>query len=106
MSLAGAVVFEVIGTAFLQKSEQFTNRIPLVLMIVFYTMSFYMLSQSLKILPLSVAYAIWGGIGIILTTGISIVVFKQSLDMAGFVGISLIVAGVVVVNLFSKSMTH
>ncbi len=106
LCLASAVVFEIIGTTFLQKSEQFTNRIPVILMIIFYIISFYMLSQSLKVLPLSVAYAIWGGVGIILTTGISVVLFRQPLDIAGFIGISLIIAGVVVVNLFSKSVAH
>lgn len=104
--LIAAIVSEVAGTTFLQKSEQFTRLMPTVTMAVFYAASFYCLSQALKSLPLGVAYAIWGGVGIVLTAVIGVVVFKQGLDLPAVIGIGLIVSGVVVVNVFSKSLAH
>ena len=73
---------------------------------VLYAISFYFLTQTLKTIPLGVAYALWGGLGIVLTSLVSVVVFKQSLDAAAVVGITMIVSGVVVMNLLSKSMVH
>ncbi|NGO63156.1 multidrug efflux SMR transporter [Rhizobium daejeonense] len=105
-SLAGAIICEVIGTTFLQKSAQFTKLGPTVAMVALYAVSFYLLSQALKGMPLGIAYAMWGGLGIILTALISVFVFKQSLDPAAMTGIGLIVAGVIVMNAFSNSVTH
>lgn len=105
-SLAAAIVFEVIGTTFLQKSEQFTRMVPTAAMVLFYVASFYLLSQALKGLPLGIAYAMWSGLGIVLTAAIGLIVFKQSLDLAALVGMGLIIAGVVVMNLFSNTVSH
>lgn len=105
-SLAAAIVFEVIGTTFLQKSEQFSRLVPTAAMVVFYVMSFYLLSHALKTLPLGIAYAMWSGLGIVLTTAVGFLVFKQSLDLAALAGIGLIIAGVLVMNLFSSSVSH
>lgn len=105
-ALALAIVCEVIGTSFLMKSEQFTKLVPTLVMTLFYAGSFYFLSQSLKTLPLGVAYAIWGGLGIILTAVIGVVMFRQMLDLPAMIGIGMIVGGVVVVNAFSNSMSH
>ncbi len=69
-SLAAAIVFEVIGTTFLQKSEQFSRLVPTAAMVLFYVMSFYLLSHALKTLPLGIAYAMWSGLGIVLTTAV------------------------------------
>jgi len=102
--LALAIIFEVIGSSFIQLSEGFSKLIPTLITIVTYIISFYFFSQTLKHLPLGVAYAIWGGLGIVLTTLISIVVFKQSIDFPAILGILLIVAGVVIMNVFSKSI--
>ena len=104
--LAMAIICEVIGTTFLAKSEQFTRLVPTLIMGVLYAISFYFLTQTLKTIPLGVAYALWGGLGIVLTSLVSVVVFKQSLDAAAVVGITMIVSGVVVMNLLSKSMVH
>ena len=104
--LSGAIASEVLGTAFLQKSEQFSRLVPSLLMAVFYAASFYFLSHALKSLPLGVAYAIWGGVGIILTAVVGYVVYRQMLDLPAVLGIGLIVSGVIVVNCFSKSMGH
>ena len=104
--LAMAIICEVIGTTFLAKSEQFTRLVPTLIMGVLYAISFYLLTQTLKTIPLGIAYALWGGLGIVLTSLVSVVVFKQSLDAAAVVGITMIVSGVVVMNLLSKSMVH
>ena len=104
--LGGAIAFEVLATAFLQKSEQFTRLLPTLAMATFYTASIYLLSLSLKTLPLGVAYAIWGGLGTLLTAVVGLVVYRQMLDVPGVLGIGLIVSGVVVVNVFSKSIGH
>lgn len=105
-ALMGAIVCEVIATTFLQKSEQFSRLVPTLIMAAFYAASFFLLSQALKSLPLGVAYAIWGGLGIVLTAIISVVVFKHSLDVPAIAGICMIVGGVVVVNMFSQSVSH
>lgn len=105
-SLAISIVCEVVGTSFLQKSEQFSKLAPTLVMAVFYAGSFFFLAQALKLVPLGVAYAIWGGLGIVLTAIVSVVVFKQTLDTAAMVGIAMIVGGVIVVNGFSHSGGH
>ncbi|MGP9688063.1 DMT family transporter [Psychrobacter sp. AOP22-C1-C5] len=104
--LAMAIICEVMATTFLVKSEQFTRLVPTLIMGVLYAISFYLLTQTLKTIPLGIAYALWGGLGIILTSLIGIVLFKQSLDTAAVVGITMIVSGVVVMNLFSNVVGH
>lgn len=101
-----AIVLEVIGTMFLGKSEHFTRLMPTLTCAVFYAGSFYMLAQALRNLPIGIAYATWGGLGIILTTVIGVLVFKQKPDMAAIIGIAMIVIGVIVINGFSKMSTH
>jgi len=104
--LALAILFETIGTSFLQASQQFTRLLPSVAVLFFYAISFYLLSLVLKVMPVGIAYAIWSGLGIVLITLIGWVVFKQSLDLPAVIGLSLIIAGVIVVNLFSKTVGH
>ncbi len=104
--LASAIVCEVLATTLLQKSEQFTRLLPTLAMAGLYAVSFYCLAQSLRGIPLGVAYAIWGALGIVLTAVIGVVVFRQVIDAAALIGIGLIVSGVVVVNLFSHSGPH
>lgn len=99
-----AIIFEVLGTTFLVKSEQFTRLVPTLLMAVLYIGSFYFLSQTIKTIPLGIAYAIWGGVGIILTAMIGLVIFKQSIDLPAMIGIVLIISGVIVINVFSKTV--
>ena len=101
-----AIVFEVLGTTFLVKSEQFTRLVPTLLMAVLYIGSFYFLSQTIKTIPLGIAYAIWGGIGIILTAIIGLVIFKQTIDMPAIIGIGLIISGVIVINVYSTKVGH
>jgi small multidrug resistance pump len=104
--LALAIISEVVGSSFLNASNQFTKLIPSAITVAAYLLCFYFLSIALKSIPLGTAYAIWGGLGIVLTAIISVVVFKNKLDIGAIIGISLIVAGVVVLNVFSKSTSH
>ncbi len=101
-----AILLEVIGTTFLQRSQQFTHIVPTVMMGLCYAASFYFLSLALKSMPLGIAYAIWSGLGIVLVSVIGLVAFGQKLDLAAVIGLGLIVAGVVIVNLFSGSVSH
>lgn len=105
-ALAGAIVAEVIGTTFLQKSEQFTRPLPTTIMAACYLLAFYLMSLALRSLPIGVTYAIWSGLGIVLISAVGVVVFRQSLDLAGIIGIGFIVLGVAILNLFSKSVPH
>lgn len=104
--LSGAIAAEVTGTIMLQKTEQFSRLGPILVMALCYLASFYLLSHALKTLPLGIAYAIWGGIGIVLTLIISVTVFKQSLDWHAITGVAMIVGGVVMINAFSKAAAH
>ncbi|MDR6571045.1 small multidrug resistance pump [Chitinophaga ginsengisegetis] len=101
-----AIIAEIIATSSLKASEGFTRPWPSVLVVVFYGIAFYCLSLTLKSIPLGIAYAIWSGVGIVLVSVIGLILFKQKLDLPAVIGISLIVIGVVVINVFSKSSTH
>lgn len=104
--LALAVVFEVIGTSALQASEQFTRPKPLLLTALGYGAAFYLLSLVLRTMPVGIAYAIWSGFGIILITLVGLIWFGQKLDLAATIGLALIVAGVLTINLFSRTAVH
>lgn len=101
-----AIVFETVATSFMKQSEQFTKLIPAVVTIVGYIGAFYCLSIVMKTIPVGIAYAIWSGVGIILITLIGLVVFKQHLDLAAFIGLGFIIAGVIIINVFSHSVSH
>lgn len=98
-----AIVAEVIATSFLKASESFTRLGPSIVVVVGYGAAFYFLSLALRTIPVGVAYAIWSGIGIALLVLVGLVVYGQRLDAPGLLGIGLIVAGVLVLNLFSDS---
>ncbi len=101
-----AVIFETVGTTALQASQQFTRFWPSVLVVVAYTMSFYLLALTLKYMPVGVLYAIWSGSGIVLIAFIGWVVFRQSLDWPAILGMGMIIGGIVVIQLFSKTPVH
>lgn len=101
-----AVAFEVIGTAALQASEQFTRPKPLVLTAIGYAAAFYFLSLVLRSMPVGVAYAIWSGLGVVLITLVGLIWFGQKLDIPAIAGLALIIAGVATINLFSKTVAH
>ncbi len=104
--LAIAIISEVIGSSFLNASAQFTKLVPSTIVIIAYVAAFYFFSLALKFIPLGIAYAIWGGLGIVLTCVISVVVFKSKMDIPAIIGIFLIVSGVIVLNFFSKTNSH
>jgi small multidrug resistance pump len=104
--LGGAIASEIVGSTFLQKSEQFTKLVPSVAMGVFYLIAFYLLSLAIKDIPLGVAYGIWGSVGIALTALVGYFLFNQKLDLPAIIGIGLMISGVIVVQVFSKSVTH
>ncbi|WP_197424900.1 SMR family transporter [Bordetella sp. N] len=104
--LAVAIVAELIATSSLKASEGFTRLLPSAITIVGYLVSFYFLSQTLREIPVGIAYAIWSGVGIVLISIIGLVFFKQHLDLPALIGIGLIVAGVIVMNVFSDTVKH
>ena len=104
--LALAIITEVTGSTFLVKSEGFTKFWPSIAVVVLFSIAFYLLSQVIKVIPLGIAYAIWAGVGIILTAAVGYFIFKQNLDLPAMLGIALIVSGVLVINLFSNSTGH
>jgi len=104
--LALAIVLEVLGTSLLGKSEGFSKWLPTVGSLLSFGVCFYFLSLALKNIPLGVAYAIWSGVGIVLTAIVSILVFKNKIDLPFILGALLIIAGVLVINLFSKASGH
>ncbi len=101
-----AICLEVIGSSFLFKSNGFSKLIPSIITVLAFGGCFYFFSHALKSIPLGVAYAIWAGLGIVLTALVSIIVFKQKIDEPAMLGMLLIVIGVVVINVFSKSAAH
>lgn len=106
LALAVAIALEVAGTTALQASQQFTRPLPTVVMGACYLSAFYFLSLALRVVPMGIAYAIWSGLGIVLISIVGLVVFKQKLDLPAILGLGMIVSGVIVVNVFSKSITH
>ena len=101
-----AVLAETIGTTALQASQQFTRPLPSVIVVVAYAAAFYLLALTLRNVPVGVAYALWSGLGILLIALIGFVVFGQTLDWPAVIGMSLIVAGIAVIQLFSGAATH
>ncbi|APG85400.1 DMT family transporter [Sinorhizobium americanum] len=101
-----AIIFEVLGTSAMQAAQHFTRLAPTVLMVVCYAVAFFFLSYTLRYIPVGIAYALWSGLGIVLISAVGYVTFGQKLDPAAILGLALIIAGVLVLNLFSKSTFH
>ena len=104
--LAIAIISEVIATNAMNASQQFTKIIPSLLTILGYASAFYFLSLTLRTMPLGTAYAVWSGVGIVLTALVAMVLFKQVPDAPAIFGMVLIIAGVLVMNIFSKASVH
>ncbi|MCC5972323.1 MAG: QacE family quaternary ammonium compound efflux SMR transporter [Pararhodobacter sp.] len=104
--LGAAILFETIGTTALQASHQFSRFWPSVLVVVAYAASFYLLAIVLRYIPVGVAYAIWSGLGICFIAMIGFVVFGQRLDLPAVLGLTMIIGGIVVIQVFSNSATH
>lgn len=101
-----AVAAETIGTTALQASSQFTKFWPSVIVVLAYAVAFYFLGVVLKYIPVGIAYAIWSGLGIVLIALIGLAVFGQRLDAPALIGLAMIIGGIVIIQLFSKSATH
>lgn len=101
-----AILSEVIATSALKLSDGFTRLTPSLVTLVGYAIAIYLLSLTLRYIPVGLAYALWSGIGIVGIAIIGLVWFRQSLDLPAIVGIALILLGVVIVNGFSKSIVH
>jgi len=106
LALLGAISFEVMGTTLLQQSQQFTKPWPTAGLAVCYGVAFYLLTLALKQMPVGLAYAIWSGLGVVLISVIGLFLFKQKLDVPAIIGLALIIGGVVVINVFSRSVSH
>ena len=104
--LCVAIIAEVIATSALKSSEGFSKPIASVIVVLGFIIAFYCLSLTLKTIPVGIAYAIWSGVGIVLVTIIVWIVFDQKLDVWGIIGIALIMSGVLVLNLLSKTSSH
>ncbi|MGH8829736.1 MAG: DMT family transporter [Polaromonas sp.] len=106
LALGIAIVAEVIATTALKASDSFTRLLPSLVVVTGYAIAFYFLTITLKTIPIGITYAIWSGLGIVLITLASYVVYQETIDLPGLLGMALIIAGVVVLNVFSKSVAH
>jgi small multidrug resistance pump len=104
--LGFAIIAETIDTSSLKASEGFTRLWPSVLVVLGYGLAFYFLSLTLRVIPVGVAYAVWSGVGIVLVTLIGWFLFGQKLDMPALIGIAFIMAGVLIMNIFSRAAAH
>lgn len=104
--LAIAIVAEVIATTALRAVDGFSKPLPLILVVIGYGIAFWMLSLVMKTIPVGVTYAIWSGLGIVLISIAGLLIYGQKLDLAALLGMALIIAGVLVIQLFSGSSGH
>ena len=104
--LAIAIIAEVAATSALKASEEFSNLIPSVIEVVGYGVAFYFMTLVLRVIPVGITYAVWSGLGIVLVTIVGIFLYKQIPDLPAIIGMGLIVLGVIVINVFSKSVGH
>lgn len=104
--LAIAIIAEVIATTSMKALDGFSRPLPLLLVVVGYSISFWMLSLVVKTIPVGIAYAVWAGLGIVLVSIAAALIYQQKLDPPAILGMALIVAGVVVIQLFSGSTGH
>jgi small multidrug resistance pump len=101
-----AVAAETVGTTALQASQQFTKAAPSVLVVISYAIAFYLLSLTLRTMPVGVVYAMWSGLGIVFIALIGYLVFGQRLDWPAVLGIAMILGGILVIHLFSRTAPH
>ncbi|UTM60379.1 SMR family transporter [Photobacterium sp. CCB-ST2H9] len=106
VSLFLAIICEVIATSMLPKTQQFTQLVPTLVVLTGYMVAFFLLSVTVKVVPIGVAYAIWCGAGIVLVALISWLWYGQKLDLYALLGMTLILAGTLIINVFSKSVSH
>ena len=103
---AAAIVSEVVATSALKASEQFTKLTPSLIVIIGYCISFYLVTLVLRTIPVGITYAIWAGVGIVLVALVGAILYKQIPDIPAVIGMGLIIAGVVIINVYSKTFVH
>jgi small multidrug resistance pump len=106
LALAIAICGEVTARTALKASNEFTRLVPSIIVVIGYGIAFYFMAISMRVLPVGIMYAIWSGRGIVLVSIIGWLVYKQTLDLPSIIGMTLIISGVIVINLFSKSVGH
>ncbi|RAS37172.1 DMT family transporter [Paraburkholderia bryophila] len=104
--LGVAIVAEVIATSAMRASEGFSRLVPSAVVVIGYGIAFYCLSLTLKSIPVGIVYAVWSGAGIVLITLVALVLYRQVPDLPAIIGLGLIIAGVAVLNIFSKMQAH
>jgi small multidrug resistance pump len=104
--LFAAIVSEVIATSALKAAEGFSRFWPSVIVIVGYGLAFYCLSLTMRTIPIGIAYAIWSGVGIVLIALVGLLLYRQPLDAPALIGMASILAGVLIINVFSKTAGH
>ena len=104
--LALAIAAEVAGTTLLKATDEFSKLVPTTFLVIFYLISFWLMTLALRELPLGIVYAVWSGLGICLVALVGAFVYKEIPDLASTIGMGLIISGVVVMHLFSTSIKH
>jgi len=104
--LALAIIAEVAATSALKASEEFTRLIPSIIVVIGYGVAFYFMTLVLRVIPIGITYAIWSGLGIVLVAVVGFFLYKQTPDLPAILGMGLIISGVVVIHVFSKTISH
>lgn len=104
--LAIAIIAEVAATSALKASEEFTRLFPSLIVVAGYGIAFYFMTLVLRVIPIGITYAIWSGVGIVLVAVVGFILYKQIPDISAILGMGLIIAGVVVIHVFSKTINH
>ena len=104
--LAGAIVSELIGTTALKLSDGLSNPLPRIGVVIGYGLAFYLVSVTMEDLPIGVVYGTWAALGIVGVAAIGVIIFNETIDLAGAIGILLILTGVYCVNILSAMSVH
>ena len=104
--LALAIIAEVAATSALKASEEFSRLIPSLIVVVGYGVAFYFMTLVLRVIPVGITYAIWSGLGIVLVTVVGFFLYRQTPDIPAMLGMGLIISGVVVIHVFSRTYSH
>ena len=104
--LSIAIIAEVVGTSALKASREFTNFVPSLIVVVGYGVAFYFMTLALRSIPIGITYAVWSGVGIVLITIAGVFLYKEIPDLPAIIGMGFIISGVVVIHVFSKTVSH
>ncbi len=106
VALAIAIIAEVTATTALKASNEFTRLLPSLIVVIGYGAAFYFMAISMRVLPIGIMYAIWSGMGIVLISVLGWLAYQQTLDTPAMIGLAFIIAGVIIINVFSKTVGH